>query len=43
MRKAAFECLDILLGACRAQMEAATFLQHLESGLQVRGVGRFRV
>ena len=37
LRKAAFECMDILLDACRAQIEATTFMQHLESGLQVGG------
>ena len=29
--------MDILLDACRAQIEANTFMQHLESGLQVGG------
>lgn len=35
LRKAAFECLDILLdsGACRGQLDTPTFLQHLQSGL----------
>ncbi|GAX78344.1 hypothetical protein CEUSTIGMA_g5786.t1 [Chlamydomonas eustigma] len=34
LRKAAFECMDILLTACRPQIDAPTFMQHLESGLQ---------
>jgi len=35
LRKAAFECLDILLDApgCRASLDTPTFLQHLQSGL----------
>jgi cullin-associated NEDD8-dissociated protein 1 len=47
LRKAAFECLDILLDACRPQIEATTFMAHLEGGLQVRaalavGCGQLR-
>ncbi|KAG1681345.1 hypothetical protein FOA52_007393 [Chlamydomonas sp. UWO 241] len=34
LRKAAFECMDILLDACRPQIEATTFMAHLEGGLQ---------
>uniref|UniRef100_A0A7S3QNX2 TATA-binding protein interacting (TIP20) domain-containing protein n=1 Tax=Dunaliella tertiolecta TaxID=3047 RepID=A0A7S3QNX2_DUNTE len=35
LRKAAFECLDILLDSpeCRSQLEVPTFLAHLKSGL----------
>eukprot|EP00195_Chlamydomonas_chlamydogama_P007020 CAMPEP_0202892974 /NCGR_PEP_ID=MMETSP1392-20130828/2632_1 /ASSEMBLY_ACC=CAM_ASM_000868 /TAXON_ID=225041 /ORGANISM="Chlamydomonas chlamydogama, Strain SAG 11-48b" /LENGTH=1235 /DNA_ID=CAMNT_0049577131 /DNA_START=157 /DNA_END=3864 /DNA_ORIENTATION=- len=34
LRKAAFECLDILLDSCRGQLETSVFVSHLESGLK---------
>ena len=35
LRKASFECLDILLDSpeCRSQLEVPVFISHLKSGL----------
>ena len=35
LRKAAFECMDVLLERCRDQISMADFITHLEKGLQV--------
>ena len=34
--QAAFECMDELLDRCYDRVDAAAFIQHLESGLRVR-------
>ena len=34
LRKAAFECLEILIDSCRSQIEFQAFVNHLESGFQ---------
>ena len=35
LRKAAFECMDVLLDACPGRLDYHAFLAHLESGLKV--------
>ena len=35
LRKAAFECMDMLLDACPDRLAFPEFLAHLESGLKV--------
>lgn len=35
LRKAAFECMDVLLERCRDRINMAEFITHLEKGLQV--------
>ena len=35
LRKAAFECLDVLLDAARDRLNLPAFIQHLQSGLKV--------
>lgn len=34
LRKAAFECMDVLLDACADRLDYHAFLKHLESGLK---------
>lgn len=34
--QAAYECMDELLDRCYDRVDAAAFIQHLESGLKVR-------
>ena len=36
LRKAAFECMDVLLDACADRLDYQAFLEHLESGLKVQ-------
>ena len=36
LRKATFECMDVLLDTCADRLDYAAFLEHLESGLKVR-------
>lgn len=38
LRKAAFECMDVLLERCRDQINMGDFITHLEKGLQVSAV-----
>ncbi len=35
LRKAAFECMDVLLDACAERLDMPAFIAHLESGLKV--------
>lgn len=35
LRKAAFECMDVLLERCRDCIDMPAFITHLEKGLQV--------
>lgn len=35
LRKAAFECMDVLLDRCKDCINMADFIMHLEKGLQV--------
>lgn len=35
LRKAAFECMDVLLDRCKDCIDMAAFITHLEKGLQV--------
>lgn len=36
LRKAAFECMDVLLERCKDRINMSDFITHLEQGLQVR-------
>ena len=36
LRKAAFECMDMLVDACPDRLSFPAFLTHLETGLKVR-------
>ena len=36
LRKATFECMDVLLDTCADRLDYTAFLEHLESGLKVR-------
>ena len=38
LRKATFECMDVLLDACADRLDYTAFLEHLESGLKVCGL-----
>ncbi len=35
LRKATFECMDVLLDTCADRLDYTAFLEHLESGLKV--------
>ena len=35
LRKAAFECMDVLLERCKDRINMPEFITHLEQGLQV--------
>ena len=35
LRKAAFECMDVLLERCKDRINMGQFITHLEQGLQV--------
>jgi len=35
LRKAAFECMDVLLERCKDRINMSEFITHLEKGLQV--------
>ena len=36
LRKATFECMDVLLDTCADRLDYTAFLEHLESGLKVQ-------
>ncbi len=39
LRKAAFECLDMLLDSCKDRIQFHDFIQRLVDGLQASGLG----
>lgn len=40
LRKAAFECMDVLLERCKDRINMGQFITHLEQGLQVSALRR---